>query len=118
MPSRVASLFVFGVLSIGTLAAQDTRTVVEPRFPDTCASLKAKIVAKNGSIPDADETRSDTGRLQKAIDGCSKGKAVELISDGSYNAFLSGPLKIKEGVALLIQSGTTLFASRDAREFD
>jgi len=43
---------------------------------------------------------------------------VVLQSQGSRNAFLSGPLDLKAGVALVLDANTTLFASRDARLFE
>ena len=70
----------------------------------------------DGSVGGA--RRPDTARLQKAIDGCAPGKAVELKPDGYRQTFLSGPLVLKAGVTLLIDADAALFASRDPRDYD
>jgi polygalacturonase len=98
-----------------SLHAQDTRTVTEPVIPPVCATLKAQL---HGPIAAADEAKLDTARLQKALDGCGHGKAVELAPDGAANAFLSGPLDLREGVTLLIDKGVTLYASRDPKVYE
>jgi polygalacturonase len=106
------------LLALPALHAQDTRQVVEPTFPPACEVLTARLAAPGGALSDADERKPDTARLQKAIDGCAPGKAVELRADGSRQIFLSGPLSLKPGVTLLIDAGTALFASRDPRDYD
>ena len=100
--------------------AQDTRTVSEPVIPPACATVNAALTAiDNGrTIGEADESKVDTARIQKALDACSAGKAVVLKSAGANNAFLSGPLDLKPGVALVVDANTTLFASRDAKLFE
>jgi polygalacturonase len=102
----------------GALWAQDTRHVVEPRIPPACTVLKANLQAANNALKDEDESKLDTDRIQKAMDACGPGKAVELRSDGAHNAFLSGPLELRGGVTLLIDKGVTLYASRDPKLFD
>ena len=52
--------------------------------------LTARLGAPGGALSDADERRPDTARLQKAIDGCAPGKAVELEPEGDRQVFLSG----------------------------
>ncbi|HVG26166.1 MAG TPA: glycosyl hydrolase family 28 protein, partial [Acidobacteriaceae bacterium] len=37
---------------------------------------------------------------------------------GEKNAFLSGPLELREGVTLLVDKGVTLYASRNPKDFD
>ena len=54
-------------------------------------------------------------RIQKALDGCPKGQAVELKADGAHDAFLSGPLDLRAGVTLRVDAKTILFGSRDPR---
>jgi polygalacturonase len=100
--------------------AQDTRTVTEPVIPPACATLTAAVSAidNNRTIADADESKTDTARIQKALDGCATGKAVVLKADRARNAFLSGPLDLKPGVALVIDTSAILFASRDASLFE
>ena len=105
-------------LSQALVQAQDTRNVVEPHFPPACEVLTARLAAPGGALSDADERQPDTALLQKAIDGCAPGKAVELKPDGARQIFLSGPLLLKPGVTLLIDANAALFASRDPRDYD
>jgi polygalacturonase len=101
----------FGVASC--LVAQDTRTIVEPFFPQLCKTLDAQLQTKGRSLVDADEQKLDTARIQKAIDKCGKGRAVMLHVNETNNAFLSGPLELRPEVTLIVGLGVTLFASRD-----
>src|SRR5450755_3675416 len=111
----------------GPLFAQDTRTVTEPTIPPTCVVLQAGKIGEPGILSPEYELTTDTARIQKAIDSCASGHAVELsrgklqISTlaGQFvpNAFLSGSLELREGVTLLIDRGVTLFASRDPKDF-
>ena len=111
---RVAIVLSFAV----TAFAQDTRHVTEPRFPQVCASLPAHLTAENNKLPEEAELNLDTERIQKAIDQCVAGRAVELRSEGAHNAFLSGPLELKPSVTLLVAANTTLFGTRNPREYD
>src|SRR5580692_11521844 len=99
------------------LAAQDTRTVIEPLFPQLCATLDAQLQTSGHSIAAADEQKLDTARIQRAIDKCGKGRAVQLHVNEANNAFLSGPLELKPDVTLIVGVGVTLFASRDPALF-
>jgi polygalacturonase len=108
--------------------AQDTRVVTEPVIPVACVRLGAHLQGVGASIREEDENKPDTERIQKAIDGCKQGQAVELTASVSLgtgssntpprNAFLSGPLELREGVTLLVDKGVTLFASRRASDYD
>lgn len=100
------------------LAAQDTRHVVEPHIPPTCIRLTSDLQAARNALPETDESQLDTQRIQNALDHCSAGKAVELARNGDRNAFLSGPLELREGVTLLVDKGVTLYASRNPKDFD
>ena len=100
------------------LAAQDTRTVVEPHFPPVCRTLTARLSAPGGTLPEASERALDTARIQAAIDECTAGKAVELKAAGAQSIFLAGPFALKPGVTLLIDAGAALIASRDPRLYD
>jgi polygalacturonase len=97
--------------------AQDTRTVTEPKIPAACTTLKALLAAPKGIEP-GNEAKLDTERVQKGIDGCEKGKALELAADGQRNAFLIGPIQLKEGVTLVVDKGVTLYGSRNPRDYD
>jgi len=97
----------------------DTRTVTQPVVPGVCQTLKATLTASNRAFSAAVEASApDTSRVQAALTACAgTGKAVELATSGSYNAFLTGPLKLGSGVTLLIDSGTTLYGSRKASDY-
>jgi polygalacturonase len=100
------------------LAAQDTRTVTEPSLPPVCSSLDARLTTNGHTLAKSDEDKLDTARIQQALDVCGKGQGVLIKSHGVGNAFLSGPLELREGVTLIVDKGTTLFASRDAALYE
>jgi polygalacturonase len=104
----------------GSAAAQDMRSVSEPVIPASCATVEARLtsVSDGTTLAPADESKLDTQRIQNAIDACPKGKAVVLRAQGAANAFLSGPLELREGVTLLVDKGATLFASIDPKVFE
>ena len=106
------------LLPVSFLSAQDSRTVMEPVLPPICSSLDAQLAASGRSLATADEDKLDTKRIQQALDGCGKGKGVMLRARGEANAFLSGPLELREGVTLIVDKGTTLFASRDPAVYE
>ena len=98
--------------------AQDTRQVEEPKIPAACVQLQAKLKAVDDKVASDDESKLDTERIQKALDGCVPGKAVELKTAGGNDAFLTGPLEMRTGVTLLVDKGVTLFGSRDAALYE
>jgi len=100
------------------VAAQDSRTVTEPVLPPICSSLDAQLSVNGHSLAQADETKLDTARIQQALDKCGKGKGVILRAREASNAFLSGPLDLREGVTLIVDKGATLFASRDPAVYE
>ena len=106
------------VLFPGSLPAQDTRSVREPTFPPVCIALQAHLNAPRGRLPEKDERVPDTARIQKAIDACTPGHAVELRGSRGKNVFLSGPIQLRAGITLLVAAGTVLDASRDPRLYD
>ena len=112
-------------LSLGTLllctlaaSAQDSRRVVEPVLPPICASLDAHVAKTGNSLAPADEAKLDTERIQQALNTCGAGHGVKLQSHGAMNAFVSGPLELREGVTLVVDRGTTLFASLQPSVFE
>ncbi|MDB4875049.1 MAG: endo-polygalacturonase/pectinesterase [Gemmatimonadetes bacterium] len=113
-------IVVVSVLAIASVAgAQDTRTVVEPHIPAPCATLTATLVpVADTTLADADERKLDTRRIQQAIDGCAVGHAVVLKANGLARAFLAGPIQLKRGVTVVVDTNAILFASRDPREYD
>src|SRR5437588_970777 len=98
--------------------AQDARRVSEPAVPQVCVSLAAGFSTEQGKLPEDAELRLDTQRIQSALDHCVAGRAMELRTDGSHNAFLTGPLELPPSVTLLVSAGATLFATRNPREYD
>ena len=119
---RVVAIGLVMGLGWGALGAQDTRTVTEPVMPKTCAVLKAELTAtpdvNGGKLREEEEGKLDTVRIQKAMDACGSGMAVELAPSGGRNAFLTGPLELRSGVTLAIDKGVTLYGSRDPKVYD
>ncbi|MBU6297743.1 MAG: glycoside hydrolase [Alphaproteobacteria bacterium] len=117
----IVSALMAAVVATG-VSAQDMRTVTEPVIPPSCTVLDAQLTSvKDGpydTLAPADESKLDTQRIQNALDSCPKGKAVELRPQGAADAFLSGPLELRDGVTLLIDKGATLFASIDPKLFE
>ena len=116
-------------LSLTVLAsAQDTRSVKEPVIPTACIKLEARLMASGealagATLRESDESSPDTERIQGAVNEfagkCKAGMGIELSpGPGGANAFLSGPLELKEGVTLVVDKGVTLFASRRAADYD
>lgn len=99
------------------VATGDSRSVSEPRLPATvCKTLTAQLAMSNRKSGSSQESSPpDTSRIQSALNACSQGGsapvAVKLVGGGTHNAFLSGPITIPAGVALVVDSGVTLFAS-------
>ncbi|MYM21703.1 pectin lyase fold-containing protein [Duganella sp. FT135W] len=89
----------------GAVHAQDTRKVVEPSPPPVCVVLST-------SAPNA-ASSDDTARIQFAIDACPAGRAVRL-----SGSFISGPLKLRSGVSLLVGDGAVLQASTNPKLYD
>src|ERR1700691_5640750 len=89
------------------LLSQDTRQVAEPAIPEACVVLKA-----HGS--GIDEDSPDTTRIQQALDQCPAGLSVHLTG----GTFLAGPLRLRGGVALVVDRHTTVYASRNPRDYD
>ncbi len=124
----VAGLMVGGPIAV---RGQDTRVVTEPKVPPVCVKLEAKWIA---NVPEAnagrdeDEGKLDTERIQKALNACQPGHAVELTegstcvnrtgSCGTTRQFITGPLDLPEGVTLLIDQHVTLYASRNPAVYD
>jgi polygalacturonase len=87
----------------------------EPSIPPTCTTVAATKTA-TGGVPD-DETL-DSATIQAAIDTCPVGQSVRLATEGAKNAFVSGPLFLRNGVTLWVDAGVTLYASHNPRDFD
>ncbi len=73
----------------------------------------------DGTDGSSSGSQPDTSRIQQAITACPAGQAVQLVAGASgESGFLSGPLTLKSGVQLWIDTGVTLFASRNPADFD
>ena len=118
LPLRLRLPLLAGLSAGCWLHAQDTRNVIEPRYPSACVTLTARLSAPRGVLSDAAENTPDTARIQEAIDHCTPGQAVELKPSGGNHIFLTGPISLKKGVTLLVDANAGLFASRNPRDYD
>ena len=101
----------------GTCGAGDSNLPAQPTLPSTvCTTLQAtRDVAANGV---ASESNANTSALQAALNGCGSGKAVKLVTSGSNNAFMTGPITVPTGVTLWVDTGVTLFGTRDPNVYN
>lgn len=104
------------------LATGDARNVSEPSLPPVCASLTAQRNANNRQFSAADEQNPpDTARIQAALNSCAASNssrvAVELKVGGSNKAYLTGPLELGANTVLLINTGVTVYASRNPANY-
>ncbi|AXV79288.1 MULTISPECIES: glycoside hydrolase family 28 protein [Ralstonia solanacearum species complex] len=129
-PSRL--LTVAAVAASASVHAADAPVstqwgqVSEPSLPAAsavCKTLPATLTPSGGSIDSADgnpaNSQPNTADIQSAIDNCPSGQAVKLVKGASgQTGFLTGPLQLKSGVTLWIDTGVTLFASRNPKDYD
>ena len=118
VPCIWASTLTIALVAAISGVAQDTRVVVEPVLPASCVKLIAEKSGDGEKLAETFEKTTDTTRIQKALDGCKPGLAVELAPGENTNAFLTGSLDLREGVTLLIDKGATLYGSRDPKDYD
>jgi polygalacturonase len=119
MTRRLIGLAAIALLLPHRASAQDTRTVTEPRLPSACTVLEARLTSVgDSSLAESDERSLDNDRIQRALDRCPRGQAVKLVASGARRAFLVGPLSLRAGVTLLVDSGAIVFGSRDPRLYD
>jgi polygalacturonase len=103
------------------LPAQDTRTVVEPKYPTACKVLYAQLLPHDGMLPEEPIERHyrDNVRIEKAMDACPAGKAVVLHANkNGRNVFLISPLRLRPGVTLIVDASAAVWGSRDPRNYD
>ncbi len=79
------------LLALPLLHAQDTRQVVEPKFPPACEVLTARLTAPGGALSDADERRPDTARLQKARTRVHLTVKQPILAAAGFSRRLRGP---------------------------
>ena len=87
MLKQTTHVALFACASLA-LHAQDTRSVTEPKVPKSCTVLQSNLQATGNALREENESRLDTERIQKAMDTCAQGQAVELRPEGAHNAFL------------------------------
>ncbi len=102
-----------------SLATGDARAVTQPSIPSTCATVSAALPGTSRQFSSsAESSPPDTSRIESALSSClGTGKAVVLAASGSNNAFLAGPLTVGGGEVLVIDAGVTLYASRNAANY-
>jgi pectin methylesterase-like acyl-CoA thioesterase len=105
-------------------ATGDARKVTEPVVPGTvCATVSAQLAMPARTAGSAAESSPpDTARIQRALDDCTQSGAATVAvrlsaGDAAHNAFLSGPLTVHRGEVLLLDSGVTLYASRNPANY-
>jgi pectin methylesterase-like acyl-CoA thioesterase len=101
-------------------AIGDTRQVTKPSLPATCTTVTSALPSPaNQLFSDALESAApDTARIQAALTACTgTGQGVVLAADGADTGFLSAPLTIGTGEYLVIGAGVTLYASRQASDY-
>ena len=106
-----------GSTTTGSCGAGDSNMPAQPTLPSSvCTTLSAtQNVAANGV---ASESNASTSTIQSALNSCGTGKAVKLVTSGSNNAFLTGPITIPNGVTLWVDTGVTLYGTRDPNVYN
>lgn len=106
-----------------SLATGDRRKVSQPALPTKiCTIVSANLAMDDRRAGDNDEKNPpDTTRIQSALDSCapSAGQTVgvELAASWSGADFLSGPLTLRTGEVLVLDSDVTLAASRNPTNY-
>lgn len=106
------------------LSAQDTRQVVEPAFLPSCVVISATLqTTRQEMLSEKSDTDAvsdaQTELIQRALDACAPGHAVELAlaRNSQADAFLINPLIIPAGVSLRVDGGVTVFGSRNPANY-
>ena len=133
-PYNTQDISVTNATLPAALAALDAALPAEPSMPATvCSTLSANLSSAQFALPNATDptvdnqaavtlkatnSNPDTARIQAAMTTCAPGQAVKLVASGTNNAFLSAPLTLPTGVTLWVDSGVTLYASRNPLDYD
>ncbi|HEY5331778.1 MAG TPA: glycosyl hydrolase family 28 protein [Acidobacteriaceae bacterium] len=108
---------VFSVAANAQATGDGRGTVPEPTFPTVCTQVPADLTISAGEPSSELNTNVDTAAIQTALSGCAQGQAVELVANGSNNAFVIAPIFIPAGVTLLVDGGVTVFGSRNPVDY-
>jgi polygalacturonase len=101
-----------GAAAVGNPCATiDSTLPPEPATPPACATLMASFASVAGTTPS--EANLDTSRIQTALNGCAAGQAVQLVTSGANDGFIIGPIHLPTGVSLWVDTGVTLYGTRD-----
>jgi len=87
----------------------------EPTIPTACATI---LATKTVTAGEPSDEILDSATIQAAITACPVGQAVRLAVDGDKTAFVATGLQMKSGVSLWLDTGTTLFLSKNPAESD
>jgi len=87
----------------------------EPTIPPMCSTVSATKTIANGEP--SDETL-DSDAINAALNACPTGQSVRLATDGDKTAFVAAGIVLKAGVSLWLDTGTTLFLSRNPADSD
>ena len=101
--------------------AQDTRNVSEPTYPKICKILYAELTPHNGQLPNEpiEQHYRDNDRITKAMNNCPAGQSVVLHSSKTgKTVFLIGPLRLRAGITLVVDSSAALWGSKNPRDYD
>ena len=111
---------LFTVLSAGA-HAQDTRNVNEPTYPKICKILYAELTPHDGRLPDEpiEQHYRDNDRIVKAMSNCPSGQSVVLhAAKTGKSIFLIGPMSLRAGITLVVDSSAALWGSKNPRDYD
>src|ERR1700712_2851059 len=90
--------------------AQDSRNVVEPTLPKACTTLIAELTPHAGNLTDEEERHHrDNARIEQAMGACPAGQAVVLAAAKGKSVFLIAPLRLHEGVTLVVGEGAAIW---------
>ncbi|ASK95461.1 endopolygalacturonase [Xanthomonas campestris pv. merremiae] len=100
-----------------TFATGDARAVAQPAIPSLCQPALKASQTPNGRLFEAalESAPPDTTTIQAALTACKNGAV--LLTSGSGNAFLTGPLTIPAGVTLVVDQGVTVYGSRNPADY-
>ncbi|UXA51903.1 glycosyl hydrolase family 28 protein [Xanthomonas prunicola] len=113
-----ACLTLAGHAAAIDFATGDSRPLSEPVVPATCKLLRAGRTASDRQFdPTLESAPPDTQAIQAALNGCIGKHGSVLLTAGSGDAFLTGPLSIPAGVTLVVDQGVTVYGSRNPADY-